>query len=70
MIIVAIAWLYVVILMSVMQPTIASAAGTLVGYGLIPLAIVLWIMGVPQRLRTQRAREAKERAAEQSDRTE
>ncbi len=63
MYIVAIAWLYVVILMSVMQSSWLSAAGTLVGYGLAPLALLLWIVGTPQRRRTRRAREAKAAAA-------
>ncbi len=63
MYIIALAWLYVVILMSVMQPSWLSAAVTLIGYGLAPLALMLWIVGTPQRRRTRHAREAKTAAA-------
>ncbi len=58
MYIVAIAWLYVVILMAVMQPTFMTALGTLFGYGLLPLALLVWVIGTPQRRRTRAARDA------------
>ncbi len=63
MYIVAIAWLYVVILMAVMQPTFLAAIGTLFGFGLMPLALFVWIVGAPQRRRARRAREAREAEA-------
>jgi hypothetical protein len=58
--IVAIAWLFVVGLMTLVEAT--SPQGTLLGafftlllYGVVPLAIVLYIMGVPARRRALRA---------------
>jgi flagellar biosynthesis/type III secretory pathway M-ring protein FliF/YscJ len=59
----AIAWTYVVLMMSAAelaspQGTVLGALSTLVFYGLVPLGIVLYIMGTPARRRLRRAREA------------
>ena len=58
--IVTIAWSVVVLLMAVAEAT--STQGTLLGafftlvlYGALPLAIVLYLMGTPQRARNRRA---------------
>ncbi|MSQ20835.1 MAG: hypothetical protein EXR39_15085 [Betaproteobacteria bacterium] len=56
MYIIAVAWLYVVILMAVLQPTWVAVVGTLFGYGIVPLALFVWIVGTPQRRRTRAAR--------------
>ena len=63
MYLVAIAWMYVVLMMSVAEA--ASPNGTLLGafttllfYGALPLGIVLYIMGTPGRKRARRAQEA------------
>lgn len=58
MYIVAIAWLYVVLLVSIMQPTVLRGLVTFVGAGLFPLALLLYLLGTPQRARDRRAREA------------
>lgn len=65
--IVALAWLYVVLMMAVAealstQGTVLGAVFTLLLYGLLPLSIVLYVMGTPHRRRAARAAEA--RAAE------
>ncbi len=59
----AIAWIYVVLMMSVAEA--ASPSGTLLGafttfvfYGLLPLGIVLYILGTPGRRRARQAQEA------------
>src|SRR5687768_2996839 len=69
MYLVAIAWIYVVLMMAVAEAT--SSNGTVLGavftfvlYGALPLSIVLYVMGTPQRRRTRRAREAAEEAAQ------
>jgi hypothetical protein len=61
--IVAIAWMFVVVLMTLAEAT--SPQGTLLGafftlllYGLLPLAIVLYVMGAPMRRRARRQAEA------------
>jgi hypothetical protein len=60
---VAIAWLYVVLMMAVAeatsnQGTLLGAVFTLVLYGLLPLSIVLYLMNEPARRRARRARDA------------
>jgi len=72
MYILAIAWLYVAILMAVAEAT--HSTGTLLGgivtfvlYGLLPLALVLYVMGTPARRRAIKARESAElRAAQEA----
>ena len=51
--IVAIGWMFVVVCMSAVEATtsLAGAAGTLLLYGLLPLALFLWLAGTPQRHR-------------------
>ncbi len=65
MYIVPIAWLYVVVMMSVAEAT--NANGTLLGafitfvlYGVLPIGLILYFMGAPSRKRAIRAREAAE----------
>ena len=72
MYIVAIAWLYVAILMAVAEAT--HSTGTLLGgimtfvlYGVLPLGLVLYVMGTPARRRAIKAQEAAELRAAQAD---
>lgn len=55
---VAIGWLYVTLLMSLAQPTILAGIATLFFYGLLPVAILLYIFTAPVRRRLRREREA------------
>ena len=57
MYIVAIAWLYVVVLMTLTETSFIAGLVTLVLYGIAPLALFLWLMGTPERRRRQRSRE-------------
>lgn len=70
--IVAIAWMFVVVLMTLAEAT--SPQGTLLGalftlllYGLLPLSIVLYLLGTPMRRRARRQAEAAEASIPQSD---
>ena len=63
--IVALAWMFVVVLMALAEAT--STQGTVLGalftfllYGVMPLAIVLYVMGAPARGRARRAAAAAE----------
>jgi hypothetical protein len=63
MYLIAIAWMYVVLMMAVAEAT--NANGTVLGalftfvlYGLLPLGIVLYIFGTPGRKRARIAAEA------------
>lgn len=49
MYIIVIAWLYVVILMAATEKSIAAGLLTFTFYGLIPCALLLWILGVKHR---------------------
>ena len=60
MYIVAIAWLYVVLMVSITQPSPLKGVVTFLGAGLLPLALFLWLVGSHQR---RRNRAAAERAA-------
>jgi predicted membrane channel-forming protein YqfA (hemolysin III family) len=67
MVLVTIAWMYVVLMVVVVEAT--SPQGTLLGalftlllYGLLPLGIVLYLMRSPARRRNRRAAEAGESA--------
>jgi len=72
MYLVAIAWMYVVVMMTVAEAT--SPQGTLLGafftfvlYGLLPLSIVMYLLGTPARRRVRRAAELRENASAQPD---
>ena len=65
--IVAIGWMFVVMLMTLAEAT--SPGGTLLGaaitfvlYGVLPLSIVLYILGTPARKRARRRAEEAEGA--------
>jgi len=63
MYLVAIAWLYVVLMMAVAEAThaqgsVLGAAFTFLLYGIAPLAVVMYILGTPARRRARRAAEA------------
>ena len=60
MYIVAIAWIYVVLMVSITQPTPLKGVLTFLGTGLLPLALFLWLVGTPQRRRRQAQAEASE----------
>jgi len=66
--IVAVAWIFVVVLMAAAeagstQGTLLGAFFTLLLYGVLPLAIVLYVMGTPGRRRARRMAEAASPAA-------
>ncbi len=65
MYLVAIAWMYVVVMMSVAEATAAN--GTVLGaiitfflYGVLPCAILMYLMGTPMRNRARHKREMAE----------
>ena len=51
MYIVAIAWIYVVFMMSITEESVVAGVMTFALYGILPLTIILYIMGTPQRKR-------------------
>ncbi len=68
--IVALAWMFVVVLMALAEATsspgtVLGAIFTLVLYGLLPLSIVLYLMGTPMRRRARQAKEASRLATDE-----
>jgi hypothetical protein len=60
MYIVAIAWLYVVVLMAVTQDSVLAGIGTLVFYGILPCAVVMYVIMAPTRARRKKSLAAAE----------
>ena len=54
MYIVAVAWLYVTLLMAVAERSVVAGVLTFVFYGLAPLLLLLWLFGIPRRARDRR----------------
>ncbi|MGM3276587.1 hypothetical protein [Ralstonia sp. 24A2] len=67
MYIVAIAWLYVVLMMSLTEQSWIAGISTFILYGLAPLSLFLWIVGSPARKRRRRAQEAEKDATASGD---
>ena len=70
--IVAIGWMFVVVLMSVVEAvspggTVLGAVFTFLLYGLLPLGLVLYLLGTPLRAKQRQAREAHEEQKAQID---
>ena len=68
MYLVAIAWIYVVLMMAIAEATASN--GTILGavltfflYGVVPTVILMYIMGTPMRRKAIRAKEQAELAA-------
>lgn len=73
MTLVAVAWLYVVVLMAVVeatspQGTVLGALFTLLLYGVLPLALLLYLLATPTRRSARRAAEDAARSAANPDR--
>lgn len=62
MYIVAIAWIYVVLMMSITEHSVVAGIMTFLLYGALPLAIILYVMDSPRRRR--RRQEAEQVQAE------
>ncbi|MEZ0245235.1 MAG: hypothetical protein ACAH09_01190 [Methylophilaceae bacterium] len=69
MYIVAIAWLYVTLMMALTEPNIVAGLLTFLFYGLLPCALLIWIIGTPQR-RRNRLRVIAEQELDQPDRSD
>ena len=54
MYVIAIGWLYVTLLMAATEPNLTAGVLTFVFYGVAPLALLLWLLGTPQRRRLAR----------------
>lgn len=57
MYIIAIGWLWVALMMAVMEPNIVAGVLSFTFYGLLPCLLLLWLLGTPARRRRLAARE-------------
>lgn len=57
MYIVAIAWIYVVLMMSITEHSVVAGIMTFLMYGVLPLTIILYLMRTPHRKRQRQATE-------------
>jgi len=68
MFIVAIGWMYVVFMMSITEATPVAGVMTFILYGLVPVALLLYISGGRQRKRRRAAeQQERQRQAEAAD---
>lgn len=58
MYIVAIGWIFVTLLMALTEPSLTAGVLSFGFYGLLPLALFLWLFGTPQRRRNRLSRSA------------
>ena len=58
MYIIAIAWIYVTLLMALTETNVTAGILTFLLYGLAPLALLLWLLGTPARRGRLRKAEA------------
>lgn len=65
MYVIAIGWLYVTLLMAATEPNLVAGALTFAFYGIVPLALLLWLLGTPQRRRNAARKEAEATSAKQ-----
>jgi biotin transporter BioY len=70
MYIVAIAWLYVTLMMAITEQNFTGGLLTFLFYGVLPCALLLWLIGTPQRRRNQVLREVAEQHFGQPDGTD
>ena len=76
MYIVAIAWLYVTLMMAATESSVVAGILTFLFYGLLPCALFIWLFSTPQRRRNRQAKESVETTAsieqplDQPDRTD
>lgn len=67
MLIIIIAWLYVVILMSMTEHSVIAGVMTFLLYGVLPLSVLVYLLNTPARRARRKAAEAREEAATTED---
>jgi hypothetical protein len=65
--IVVIAWLYVILMIAVIQKTLVAGVMTFLFFGLAPCALVVWLIGTPARRRRRFQAAAQEESEELPD---
>lgn len=60
---IAIAWIYVVLYMSITESSVVAGIMTFIFYCIIPLSLVIYVLRAPARKRQIKAEEAEKRRA-------
>ena len=63
MYIIAIGWLWVALMMAITEANFVAGILSFVFYGLLPCALLLWLLGTPARRRRRRPEEEEPPAA-------
>lgn len=63
MYIVALAWIYVVLMMSITETSVVAGVMTFLMYGMVPVAIILYVGGSQRRKRRRHLEEIRRREA-------
>lgn len=66
---IAIAWIYVVLYMSITESSIVAGIMTFIFYCVIPLSLVIYVLRSPARKRQIKAQEAEKRRAAMAEQT-
>lgn len=61
--IVALAWVYVVLMMSFAEQSAVAGVMTFLFYAVVPWIIILYVMGSPKRRRLRKAKENNDRVS-------
>ncbi|RJG04260.1 hypothetical protein [Noviherbaspirillum sedimenti] len=67
LLIVAIAWIYVVLMMSITEHSVVAGIMTFLLYCVLPLTIILYLMATPQRRRRRQPETAPAQAGATAD---
>jgi hypothetical protein len=67
MYIIAIGWLWVVLLMAITESNIVAGVLTFIFYGLLPCSLLMWLLLTPARRRRQAAQNADEPTPAKAD---
>jgi hypothetical protein len=67
--IVVIAWLYVILMIAVIQKTLVAGVATFLFFGLAPCALLVWLIGRPRRPQRRRGAARKEPTESVTDET-
>ena len=67
MFIVAIGWIYVVLMMSITETSVVAGVMTFLFYGLLPVALLLYISGGGKRKRRRIAEQQRQAAAKEDE---
>ncbi len=70
MYIIAIAWIYVTLLMALTETNVTAGILTFTLYGMLPLSLLLWLFGAPLRRRQLRDAEKLDQMVSEDDRTD